>query len=101
MEKPTTVKASVDNTQAEAWAQQRPAFPELFSIPEAISADSQTTQATDRSVLRQRDPNPQSRTHIHSAKKIKDIPLPSVEPGDDDIENGSTSIILAFTHSRF
>ncbi len=85
------------NIHSEVLVRQRSAAPEPFAIPKDKGADSQTSQATDSSILNQRDPTSQSR-HSHSIEVIKDFPLPPIEPEDADTENISSSIIPTFDY---
>lgn len=92
------VQVSVGSTHLEVLAHRRSAVPEIFAISEDTGADSQITQATDSTILSQRDSNSQSRSHTRSVENIKDFPLSSIEPGDADIENIPSSITSAFGH---
>ncbi len=90
------VHASVDSTNLGVLFRRYSAVPELFAISEDTVADSQITQATESTILSQRNPNSQSRSHTRSLEDIKDFPLSSIEPRDADIENIPGSIISTF-----
>ena len=71
-------------------------FVESLAVAEHKVAGSQTTQATESSILSERDPNSQPKGNTHTIVETKDFVRPSIELVDAEDENLPSPIISTF-----
>ena len=92
-EKLVVIQASVDNIQLEGLVRQHSTEVEPPPTAKDKSADSQTTQDTDSSVLSERDPNFHTSRNIHQNQETKNYPSPLRETAGIDSGNLSNCIV--------